>query len=104
MYLFIIIIIIIIIIIYLSIIIIIIFFFFFFFGGGATFLILLPRISILNKLLHCSLWEYSGLYFDFLGLFFILGVKSTEPVCIFPPYFDFIVASYMYVLHPEIKL
>ena len=38
-------------------------------GGGATFHIPLTKSATLNRLLHCSLWRFSGAIFIFEALF-----------------------------------
>ena len=59
----------------------------------ATFHIPLTKTKTLNRLLHCSLWRFSGALFYFQGLFFAFrGQNLPEPPCIFslpPPLFFF---------------
>ena len=57
-----------------------------FFGG--TFHILLTKSATLNRLLHCSLWQFSGALFLYLrGLFFAFrGRNRPESLYIFPPH------------------
>ena len=51
---------------------------------GATFHILFTKCATLNKLLHCSRWEFQGLFFDFRGLFCAFrGRNRPEPPCNF---------------------
>ena len=52
--------------------------------SGATFHI--PTPPTLNKLLHCSLWEFSGALFWFSrAVYSMSGVKSPGALCIFFP-------------------
>ena len=52
--------------------------------SGATFHIPLTIPATLNRLLHCSLWQFSGALFYFWGLFFAFwGRNRPEPPCIF---------------------
>ena len=54
--------------------------------AGATFHIPLTKSATLNRLLHCSLWQFSGALFYFRGLFFAFwGRNRPEPLCKFPP-------------------
>ena len=50
-----------------------------FFFSGATFHIPLTKSATLNRLLHCSQWQFSGALFFYRGLFFfcISGPKSS---------------------------
>ena len=57
-----------------------------FYFRGATFHIPLTKSATLNRLLHCSLWQFSGALFYFWGLFFALrGRSCPEPPCNFSP-------------------
>ena len=59
---------------------------FYFLFSGATFDIPLTKSATLNRLLHCSLWQFSGGLFYFWGLFFAFrGRNRPEPLCIFSP-------------------
>ena len=60
--------------------------------SGATFHIPLTKSATLNRLLHCSLWQFSGAFFffffesSFLHFFFLGGRGNRrEPPCIFSP-------------------
>ena len=54
--------------------------------SGATFHIPLTKSATLNRLLHCSLWQFSGALFYFRGLFFTFrGRNCPEPPCNFSP-------------------
>ena len=52
---------------------------------GATFHIPLTKSATLNRLSHCTLWQFSGaIFFFFLGLFFVFrGQKRPEPPLFF---------------------
>ena len=53
---------------------------------GATVHIPLTKSATLNRLLHCSLWQFSGALFYFRGLFFAFqGRNRPEPLCNFSP-------------------
>ena len=60
--------------------------FFFFFFSGATFHIPFTKSATLNRLLHCSLWQFSGAIFLFSrALFAFRGRNRPEPPCNFFP-------------------
>ena len=48
--------------------------------SGAIFHIPLTKSATLNRILHCTLWQFSGALFYFRGLSFAF----REPPCIFP--------------------
>ena len=57
-----------------------------FWYSGATFHIPLTKSAILNRLLHCNLWQFSGaLFFSSRALFCISGAKSAGAPCVIFP-------------------
>ena len=56
-------------------------------GGYFSYPIHLTKSATLNKVLHCSLWQFSEALFYFRGLFAFRGWNRPEPPCNFFPEF-----------------
>ena len=52
---------------------------------GATFHIPLTKSATLNRLLHCSLWQFLGAFFFLRALFLHFGGEIAQSLCVFFP-------------------